>query len=170
MLYKVLGSGLLLLASGYVALSVRRFEHRRLRVLDGYISLIYYIKGQIDCYAMPLTDILSRVDPGVVSDCLGLESTGVFSFDTVGPGGEPPLPAMVRESRLYLQPETERLLSGFAGELGSVYRAEQVSRCDYYIQALTEERRKLYETMPARLRTCSTLCLCCAVGAAVLLW
>lgn len=172
MIYKVIGSGLLLLASGYVALSVRRFEYRRLRVLDGYISLIYFIKGQIDCYAMPVTDILSRADPLILASCLGLEATQATSpaFKGWGVGGEPPLPAMVRESRLYLQPETERLLSGFAGELGSVYRAEQVARCDYYIQALTEERRKLYEAMPARLRTCSTLCLCCALGAAVLLW
>ena len=172
LIYKLIGSGLLLLVSGYVALAVRRFEYRRLRVLDGYISLICFIKGQIDCYAMPLTDILSRADPLILANCLGLETprTATLTFPGWGMGGEMPLPAMVRESRLYLQPETERLLSGIAGELGSMYRAEQVSRCDYYIQALTEERRKLYETMPARLRTCSTLCLCCAVGAAVLLW
>ena len=170
MIYKMIGSMVLVLASGYVALSVRRFEYRRLRVLDGYISLIYYIKGQIDCYAMPLSEILARVDPGILADCLGLDRTPAYPFRTENLGGEPPLPAMVQESRLYLQPESERLLSSFAGELGSVYRAEQVARCDYYIGALTEERRKLYDTMPARLRTCSTLCLCCAIGAAVLLW
>lgn len=170
MIYKMIGSMVLVLASGYVALAVRHFEYRRLRVLDGYIALIYYIKGQIDCYAMPITEILSRVDPMIILDCLGLESAKVVPFDIDGSVGRLPLPTMVRESRLYLQPESERLLSSFAGELGSVYRAEQVSRCDYYIGALTEERRKLYETMPARLRTCSTLCLCCAIGAVVLLW
>ncbi len=170
MIYKLIGSIVLVLASGYVTLAVRRFEHRRLRVLDGYISLIYYIKGQIDCYAMPLGEILARVDPRILGDCLGLERAVPYSFRPGDPGGEPPLPAMVRESRLYLEPESERLLSTFAGELGSVYRAEQVARCDYYITALIEERRRLYETMPARLRTCSTLCLCCAIGAVVLLW
>ena len=170
MICKIVGSLLLILAGGYVTLSVRRFEHRRLRVLDGYVSLLYYVKGQIDCYAMPIRDILSRADPAVVADCLGLDSFRL-SGEINGMSEDPlSLPAMVRESRLYLEPETERLLTTFTGELGSVYRAEQVNRCDYYIRALTEERRKLYETMPARIRTASTLCICCAVGAAVLLW
>ena len=35
---------------------------------------------------------------------------------------------------------------------------------------LTEERRRLGDTLPARLRATCTLCLCCAVCAAVLLW
>ena len=170
MIYKLMGSMILVLASGYVALSVRRFEYRRLRVLDGYISLIYFIKGQIDCYAMPVPEILARVDPHILGDCLGLGRTPVDFPQMRMRAGEAYLPAMVDESRLYLQPESERLLTTFAGELGSAYRAEQVTRCDYYIGALSEERRKLYETLPSRLRTCGTLCLCCAIGAAVLLW
>lgn len=166
MIYKVIGCLVLLLAGGYVSLSVHRFEHLRLRVLDGYISLIYHIKGQIDCYAMPVSEILARADPAVLAACLGISRP----TDVVSREGTRFLPNMVRESRLYLEPEAERLLTAFTGELGSAYRAEQVARCDYYIQALTEERRKLYETMPARLRICSVLCLCCAMGAAVLLW
>ncbi len=165
MIYKVVGSLLLLLAGGYVTVTVRRFEHRRLRVLDGYLSLLYYVKGQIDCYAMPIRDILSRADPHVLAACLGLGREEMETF-----GGYESLPDMLRESRLYLEPEAERLLSTFTAELGSVYRAEQVARCDYYIEALTQERRKLCDALPSRLRITSTLCLCCALGAAVLLW
>ncbi|MBQ9151723.1 MAG: hypothetical protein IJX72_05685 [Clostridia bacterium] len=170
MIYKAVGCLLLLLAGGYVSFSVRRFEHRRLRVLDGYISLIYYVKGQIDCYAMPLGEILARADPAVLSACLGLDRPVGSPFSWGHTVGKPPLSVMVQESHLYLAPETERLLNAFTGELGSAYRTEQVARCDYYIQALTEERRKLYETMPARLRACGVLCLCCAIGAGVRLW
>ena len=168
MLLKILGSGILLLAGGYVSLAIVAFERRRLRVLDGYISLIYYIKGQIDCYALPLTDILASVDPTILLACLGVD-TGALRLSA-----EPPetcdLTDMVRQSRLYLQPESERLLTTMTGELGTTYRAEQVRRCEYYLSALTEERCKLYETLPGRLRTTCTLCLCCALGTAVLLW
>ena len=168
MIYKVIGSLVLLLAGGYVSAAITRFERRRLRVLDGYISLIYYIKGQIDCYAMPLSDILERADPAIIAACLGLDT--VTPLPPLSVSGEPPLPAMVKASRLYLEPESERLLTTFTGELGSTYRTEQVARCDYYISTLNEERRKLNDTLPARLRATCTLCLCCAVGAAVLLW
>ena len=165
MIYKVIGTVILLLAGGYISAAMTRFERRRLRVLDGYISLIYYIKGQIDCYAMPLADILALADPSVIAACLGLDLTTPLPRPT-----ERPLAAMVQESRLYLEPESERLLTTLTGELGSTYRAEQVIRCDHYLAALTEERKKLGDTLPARLRATCTLCICCALVAAILLW
>lgn len=165
MICKILGSFVLLLAGGYISVAIARFERRRLRVLDGYLSLIYYIRGQIDCYAMPLPDILASADPAVIAACLGLDLTTPLPLPA-----ERPLSAMVQESRLYLEPEAERLLTTLTGELGSTFRAQQVARCDHYLLALTEERRKLGDTLPARLRATYTLCLCCALGVAVLLW
>ena len=149
-------------------MAIVRFEQRRLRVLDGYISLIYYIKGQIDCYAMPLSDIMASADPAVLAACLGLDVSVGHLPPVVT--GDRPITAIVQESRLYLEPEVERLLTTLTGELGSTYRAEQVARCDHYLTALTEERRKLGDSLPARLRAICTLCLCSAVVAALLLW
>lgn len=164
MICKAAGVLLLLMSGCYVSAAVSRFERRRLQVLDGYISLLYYVKGQIDCYAMPLSDILRRADPSLLAACRGGEARAEASAD----GG--PLTVMIRESRLYLEPESERLLLTWAGELGATYRAEQVARCDYYVEALTAERRKLYDALPARLRTTAALCLCATVAAALLLW
>ena len=124
MIYKVIGTVILLLAGGYISAAMTHLERRRLRVLDGYISLIYYIKGQIDCYAMPLSDILARADPAVIAACLGLDSPD--ALPPLSASGEPPLPAMVKESRLYLEPESERLRTTLTGELGTTSRAEQV--------------------------------------------
>lgn len=162
MLYKLIGVGMILLAGGYVSVSLSHMERRRLSVLDGYISLLRYIKGQIDCYAMPVGDILATADPSLLAACLGLRT------------GEPTLPLalpeMISDSRLYLEPESERLLCNFSAELGHTFRAEQVSRCDYYINALGEERRRLAETAPARARMNSILTFSCALGVAILLW
>lgn len=168
MICKLAGSLLLLLAGGYLSMAITHFERRRMRVLDGYISLLYYIKGQIDCYALPLSDILERADPAVLAACLGLE--GNAPLPVLGEGDGPSLSRMVGESRLYLEGESERLLSSLAGELGSVYRTEQVLRCQHYLDALTHERRRLADTLPTRLRTTCTLCLSAALAAAVLLW
>lgn len=162
MLLKLLGTLILIIAGGYVSLTVSRFERRRLDVLDGYISLIYYIKGQIDCYAMPLPDIIARADPALLAACLGV--------DPNQPIPAAPLPTLLQESRLYLDPESERLLTSFTGELGTTHRTEQVARCDHYIQALTAERQKLHTTLPARLRTSATLTLACTLCLAILLW
>ena len=170
MLYKWLGTLFLLLAGGYLSVFFNRMEKKRLLVLDGYISLLRFIKGQIDCYAMPMEDILAVADPTLIAACLGVGGQGIAMDDEGYMSVLPSLPDMVRESRLYLEPESERLLSRFVAELGQTYRAEQVMRCEHYIQALGEERRKLSETAPLRVRMNSMLCLCCALGVAVLLW
>ncbi len=172
MIYKAIGCLVLLLAGGYVSLAVNRFERRRLSVLDGYLSLIYYIKGQIECYALPIRDILARADPAVVAECLGLDPGTEMTtlIPTLLASEAPPLSHLVEDSRLYLEPETERLLATFSGELGHTFRADQVLRCEHYITALGEERRRLADSLPTRLRVSTTLSLCCAVGAAILLW
>lgn len=168
MAYKLAGTLLLLLVGGYLSAVMTRFERRRLRVLDGYISLLSYVRGQIDCYARPLTDILAGADPQVLAACLGLDANE--PFPPLSAEGEPPLPALIKESRLYLEPESERLLLTMTGELGGGYRAEQVSRCDYYLTALLRERGKLNDTLPSRRRGVSVLCVCSTLGLALLLW
>ncbi len=172
MMWKLVGSLLLLTAGGYLSVAVGRFERRRLSVLDAYLSLIYHIKGQIDCYAMPLRDILATTDPALLSACLGSDdpADACRILPDLLAMTDSPLPALVAESRLYLEPESERLLMSFARELGATHRADQVLRCEHYIATLGEERRRLVESLPTRTRVGSTLCLCAAAGVAVLLW
>ena len=167
MLYKIIGVTILLVAGGYVSLGISGVEKRRMGVLDGYISLLFYIKGQIGCYAMPMEQIMAHADPALLAACLG-QPTRVGEEAVLI--SAPTLDGMIRDSRAYLEPESERLLTTFSSELGKTFREEQLLRCDYYIEALGEERKKLAESLPGRIRMNSVLCLCCLLGVAVLLW
>jgi len=120
---------------------------------------------------VPIEEILRRADPALVAVCLG-ESRRRWEGEPLAGrvGWEQPLPSLIRESRAYLEPEVERLLQAFSGELGHTSRTEQVTRCTYYIEALTEERGRLCEVLPARARTSGALCLCTALAMAILLW
>lgn len=166
MIGKWLGAGLILVMGGFASLSMNRMERRRLEVLDSYISLLRYIKGQINCYAMPVEEILSAADPSLLSSCLG-----EYSESSVGDRGKKlSLVSMIEAARLYMEPETERLLQNFTSELGQTFRAEQVMRCEDYIQALSAERHKLAEATPMRVRVNSILSLCTTLGLVILLW
>ena len=68
---KLFGSLLLVGAGLYNALLLARYEHRRVGVLDGYLSLLRFIRGQIDCFSMPIGQILATVDPSVLAACRG---------------------------------------------------------------------------------------------------
>ena len=101
---KLFGSLLLVGAGLYIALLLARYEHRRVGVLDGYLSLLRFIRGQIDCFSMPIGQILATVDPSVLAACRGQDRASAER-----PAAS--LPLLLHESRGYLGAESERLLT-----------------------------------------------------------
>ncbi len=148
-----MGSLLLALTGLTLAVSISRFEQKKLRVIDSFISLIFHIKGQIDCYSLPLCDIL-RNRPSGLELLEGSEDLGEILY----------------HARIYLDAETYRLLESFYTEFGGLYREEQLKRCDYYIEALGEQRRGIFEDLPARQKIGSALCICSVIGILIILW
>ena len=155
--WKLLGSLLILCAGGMLAATVRRLERRRLSVLDAWIDLLIYMRGQIDCYLLPLDEILSAADKTLLLAC--------------SPAGRTDsLAALLQGALPYLDGEGRLLLVSLVRELGSSYREEQLKRCDYYVHALQICREKVAEALPARLKIGATLSICAAISAVILLW
>ncbi len=157
MLVKLIGSLLIALAGGGFAMAVCIFERKRLEVLDAFIALLFYIKGQIDCYALPISDILLGLDENILRGCMCKKRPESIE-------------EMIRHSKIYLEDESRRLMYSFAAEFGSTFREEQLRRCDYYIQCLCEERRRLSGEVPLRSRTGSALWICSSLGLLIILW
>ena len=157
MLIKLIGSLLITLAGASLAVAYCRYEKRKLNVLDSFISLLFYIKGQIDCYSLPLDKILSSVSEDILQGCNCREIPENIE-------------QMIKNSRIYLDDESTRLLNTFSAEFGSTYREEQLKRCDYYIQALSEQRRKMSDDLPAKSKIGSVLCICSSLGIMIILW
>ena len=157
MTLKLLGGLILLCAGGQTAWNLRTYEKRRVSVLDGWLDLLFYIRTSIDCYLTPVEDIFAEADPTLLRACMG---DGTVKSPT----------DLLSCSLPYLDEEAKRLLESFSREIGNCYREEQVKRCDYYLSALRAIREKKTAELPARLRVRSALCLCSAVGLAILLW
>ncbi len=157
MTFKLIGALIFCLSGVMMAVSYRRFQLRKLDTVDGFISLLFYIKGQIECFSRPRSEILLTLPPEIFCACncpLGAET----------------LEELVESSRIYLDDETLRLVSSFASEFGGVFRDEQLRRCDYYIAALSEERKRVFASVSSRSRAGGALWVCGAVGIVILLW
>lgn len=154
---KLLGAILILGVGAICARGSVQYEKKRLRILDGWIDLIFYIRTHIDCYLMPLGEILAA----------GREEIPELY---VHADAATDLHAILRASVIYLDGDAKRLLERFVREIGSSYREEQVHRCDYYITALRALREQYAAELPTRLRISVTLSLCVSLGTAVLLW
>ena len=149
MLFKLLGTLLILCVGGVTAFGAVKYERRRLRVLDGWIDMIRYIRGQIDCYLTPLDEIL----------------------DTFVPTNAPAdLTALYNASLLYLDADTKKLLLSFIREIGGGYREEQLRHCDFCVAELRRARERIRGELPTRQQLSVTLCICLSVGTAILLW
>ena len=153
-----LGGGIFLFVSGLLsAISLCRYCRRRLDTLDGFISLIQYIKGQVECYAMPIGGILSSLPPEILRDCNC--PMGVSSLDE-----------MIEESRIYLDRDSSRILTAFSGEFGSIFREEQTRRCDHYATRLRERREIISGKLSGEMRSGSALCIGLSLCLLILLW
>lgn len=154
---KILGALLILSVGVFSAFVSVQYEKKRLSVVDGWIDLILYIRGQIDCYLMPLDDILSGGDRALFEACMSPENAA-------------DLPAILDASQIYLDGDAKRTLESFVREIGAGYREEQLKRCDYFIASLRVQRERIAKELPLRTRLCATLCVCIALATAILLW
>jgi hypothetical protein len=157
MIIKLIGSIILTLSGVGFALSHCRYQRKKLITIDAFISLIRHIKGQIDCYARPINEILATLPPEIYHGCncsMGAES----------------IEEMIDESKIYLDDEPLRLLRSFSCEFGSTFREEQLRRCDYYISSLGEKRGQIEKESEAKSRSGSALYICGALSLSLLLW
>ena len=154
---KILGVFLILGTGGFTAALLVRYERRKIAVLAGWSDLIWYIRAQIDCYLMPLPEILAGADRALFEACCCTDQ-------------RPNLVSVYHASQFYLDKEARRLLCTFVREIGSGYREELLRRCDYYIASLGKIRAKRLEELPARTRIAAAVCFGVAATAAILLW
>lgn len=154
---KLLGVVCVLTAGGFAAVSTAREEKKKLAVLDAWIAFLWYLRAQIDCFLTPLDEILANTDRAL------LEKMGYC-------GGDRTLTHLAEASANGLDAESARLIRELTREAGNGYREDQVKRCDYFIGALTAIRKQEAESLPARVKMRASLCVCAALGTAILLW
>lgn len=157
MLIKLIGSVFLLSAGALAAHTTAGYEKQRLAVLDAWITLIDYIRVQIDCYLLPLSEILAEADKSLFRACMC-------------PSPSPTPEELYQSSLLYLSPDARRLISSFVREIGKSNREEQVRRCAYYVAGLENVRSRIAEELQGRIRVGCTLSLSTAMALTILCW
>ncbi len=146
----LLGTGIL------AALFSVREQKRRLSVPDGWIALIRYMRSEIDCFLTPVEEILRASQSPLLAFCKAEETVT--------------LSGLFCATEHYLSAEARRILSSFLKESGTLYREEQVKRCDDCLSALTRERERVFAALPGSLRVSVALSIALPLGAAILLW
>lgn len=125
--------------------------------IEGFIGWIRFIRTQIECFSMPLPEIL-RTCPSEIKHRCGY--TDSFFCENVS--------EFINMCRIR-DAETKRQLERFCAGIGKGYREEQTAFCDYYIELLEERRKAVGEQLPQRKKLNSVLCLSGALAIVILL-
>ena len=138
--FKYIGIVLLLCCGVLSGIAFAAFERRRCRQAEGFVSLLRHIRLQIDCFSIPVAQILAACDKRIMTDC-GTEARTLPDFN-----------ALLYGTRLYVPEEMCRLLADCGAQLGSSYREEQLRCCDYFLERLIPCCDRLRTELPKRER------------------
>lgn len=157
MLYSLAGAAVIFMCGVEISRRLNEkitADHQR---IEKYILLLRYVRSQIDCFALPIGDILGRADSVLLAGC-GWERE------------EPPSSVEDMLGEALVEDEDARgILLEFCKDFGKSYLDEQIRRCDHYISLLDERRNALAKDLPRKKKLNSTLCISGAVAVIILL-
>jgi len=154
--FKLFGSLFILAGGAICGSALNKEDKKRLLRLDSIISLLKFIRLQIDYYCVPVGVIFERCDPSLLNACGTNKIPSRFGefIDSI----DPPLDAPVMS-----------ILRSFSNELGTSFREEQLKSCDSHIIRLTELRASVVKDMEKRKKLNRVLCFSAAAAVVILL-
>ena len=157
MIYKIAGALFLSVSGVLCAAHLNRRAERRVRQIGGWISLLRFVRGQVECFSLPMSEILARCPPEIFAECSFAGDVAPTSFEML-------LSASPPDDRA-----SEELLRRFCTEFGRGYREEELRGCDYFLAGLEARRTELSTKLPTQKKMHTTLCLCSALAVVLLL-
>jgi len=155
-LYSVIGV-FILVGSGIAgAWAMIRKAQASLHQVDALIAFLRYARIEVECFSMPVSQILQRADQSLIEAC-GCSARGAERLDDFFVRCE------ISDKEAY------DILQKFANDFGKGYREEQLRECDYYLDMLIRRREELAAHLPKKMKLDATLCICLALAVAVLL-
>lgn len=161
LIFKFIGGTSVVISSLLIYLEMQKYEKLKLAQLNAYISLIEYIKNQVECFLLPIDSIIQSVSEKIIKECGIKEGTDLKSFATVND--------IVQSTVFYIEGDSIGLIRQFAHDFGMGYRDEQIRLCEHYIKELIKEREKLKENSAKEKKVRLALSLCISVSLILLL-
>ncbi len=155
--FKIVGALLLACSGIAVGAECNRTASAALRQNEAMMALLRIVRGQIECFSMPIGEILGSCEPELMEGC------GYTETDTPRDLGQ-----MLSHAAVF-DAHTVSIVSQFASEFGRGYREDEVRACDYALSLLEERRAVLAAELPIRKKRNMTLCVCASLALALLL-
>ena len=156
-LLRLIGAAAVVLSGISAACLFNSGTKQTLKQTESFISLLRFLRSQIECFSLPLPSALSRCPTEILRGCGYCESESPSSARQLMEG------CCIYDDRV------RRSMERFFAEVGRGYREEQLSLCDYCISQVEERRANLTSQLPVKMKVNSALSLAGAAAVVVLL-
>ena len=150
--FKVIGAIFVAISGVMLTVTLNRRTLTVLRQTEGWEQLLGQIKTEVECFSLPISDILARTDTSLLRLC------GYTGADA--PRG---LLELV-ENTAFADAEVSRIARRFASEFGRCYKGEQVERCAYFTSLMSGRRQSIAAELPSKRKLNATLCIATSLG------
>ncbi len=119
-------------------------------------TVLEHVKNMIECYSLPIGQILCRVDPSVLNACGYREK-------------KPPcdLAELIEKSEIS-DGETFDIFSAFAKDFGKGYRQDELLRCGAFLDRMRAREQKMYKELAKKKKVILTIAVCSALAVLIL--
>lgn len=155
---KYMGLALIFAVCVLVGQEASAISRRQLRMTEAFISLLTYIKGQIEFFSAPLAEIYGSFANKTLENCR-------FASVLRKEG----LTVALDEIRPSLPPDVYDSLVTFASGLGKSVKQSQLDLCEYHIEALHTSYIEQKEALPKKARLYTSLSVMAGLTAVIIL-
>ena len=132
---KVIGASIITITALFSYSNIIKFQKKRIKQMNAFIDLIDYIKNQVECFLLPLDQILRTCDKNLLNNCgFNLKHSNYKNMKE-----------LIASANFYCEEEVIELLNQFADTFGKVYLSEQIRSCEYFKNELIKIRNKNQE-------------------------
>lgn len=156
---KLVGVGVVALCSCGVWAETARRDRESLSLGEGFISVLRYIRNEVDHYLTPQTRIFQKCDIGLLTAC------GWSAARAPRDVGE-----LCRSAEGRVDARMYGTLLRFADSFGTGFRDDQLKLCDACGAELERQLRSLCDELPRRRRASMSLGICTIAAVAVILF
>ena len=157
--FKWIGAIILTAVGGYGAWLIGKRDSMEIDRVEAWIALLRLTKNRIDCFSLPVPEILARCETNLLRRLGWSADTPPADFRALAES----------DAADGLTMEGRRIACGFSEEIGKGYRQEQLRACDYSIGLFSAERDRLLSQLPKKRKRDITLCMAAALGTVILL-
>lgn len=132
---KVIGASIITITALFSYSEIIKFQKKRIKQINAFIDLIDYIKNQVECFLLPLDQILDRCDKNLLNNCgINSKRSKYKNMDE-----------LIESANFYCDDEVIELLNQFSDSFGKAYLHEQLRSCEYFRNELIKIRNKNQE-------------------------